>query len=130
MFLASTHTLEHFRDWLFMSPLFKSQAYVTWEKQGAPTADQQATAEWKQLLESYEDPGIDPAIDEELQEYIVRRRSEIEAENAHEPAATRHDILFEPVTIGPKTLRNRFYQVPHCTGFGVEKPWTQAPSAA
>ena len=38
----------------------------------------------------------------------------------------RHDILFEPVKIGPKTLRNRFYQVPHCTGFGVEKPWTQA----
>lgn len=38
----------------------------------------------------------------------------------------RHDILFEPVAIGPKTLRNRFYQVPHCTGFGVEKPWTQA----
>src|SRR5947208_2637930 len=38
----------------------------------------------------------------------------------------RHDILFEPVTIGPRTLRNRFYQVPHCTGFGVEKPWTQA----
>ncbi|HET7429463.1 MAG TPA: FAD-dependent oxidoreductase [Gaiellales bacterium] len=42
---------------------------------------------------------------------------------AREP---RHDILFEPVRIGPKTLRNRFYQVPHCTGFGVEKPWTQA----
>ena len=42
---------------------------------------------------------------------------------AREP---RHDILFEPVHIGPKTLRNRFYQVPHCTGFGVEKPWTQA----
>jgi dimethylamine/trimethylamine dehydrogenase len=38
----------------------------------------------------------------------------------------RHDILFEPVQIGPKTLRNRFYQVPHCTGFGVEKPRTQA----
>jgi dimethylamine/trimethylamine dehydrogenase len=38
----------------------------------------------------------------------------------------RHDILFEPVRVGPKTLRNRFYQVPHCTGFGVEKPWSQA----
>jgi dimethylamine/trimethylamine dehydrogenase len=38
----------------------------------------------------------------------------------------RHDVLFEPVRIGPKILRNRFYQVPHCTGFGVEKPWTQA----
>lgn len=37
-----------------------------------------------------------------------------------------HAILFEPVQIGPKTLRNRFYQVPHCSGFGTEKPWTQA----
>jgi dimethylamine/trimethylamine dehydrogenase len=38
----------------------------------------------------------------------------------------RHDILFEPVRIGPKTLRNRFYAVPHCTGFGTEKPLSQA----
>jgi dimethylamine/trimethylamine dehydrogenase len=38
----------------------------------------------------------------------------------------RHDILFEPVGIGPKVLRNRFYQVPHCTGFGTEKPFSQA----
>jgi dimethylamine/trimethylamine dehydrogenase len=38
----------------------------------------------------------------------------------------RHDILFEPVRIGPKTLGNRFYQVPHCTGFGSEKPLSQA----
>ena len=38
----------------------------------------------------------------------------------------RHDVLFEPIRIGPKTLRNRFYQVPHCTGFGVVKPWSQA----
>src|SRR5919204_4379076 len=38
----------------------------------------------------------------------------------------KHDVLFEPLRIGPKTLRNRFYQVPHCTGFGVEKPLSQA----
>jgi dimethylamine/trimethylamine dehydrogenase len=38
----------------------------------------------------------------------------------------RHDVLFEPVRIGPKTLRNRFYQVPHCTGFGSEKPGSHA----
>ena len=37
-----------------------------------------------------------------------------------------HEILFEPVQIGLKTLRNRFYQVPHCSGFGTDKPWTQA----
>jgi dimethylamine/trimethylamine dehydrogenase len=38
----------------------------------------------------------------------------------------RHDILFEPVPIGPKTLRNRFYQSPHCTSFGAELPGSQA----
>ncbi len=38
----------------------------------------------------------------------------------------RHDILFEPVPIGPKTLRNRFYQSPHCTSFGAELPGPQA----
>src|SRR5215470_13273464 len=38
----------------------------------------------------------------------------------------RHAILFEPVPIGPKTLPNRFYQVPHASGFGSIKPRTQA----
>jgi dimethylamine/trimethylamine dehydrogenase len=38
----------------------------------------------------------------------------------------RHDVLFEPVQVGPKLLRNRFYQVPHCCGFGVGKPGSQA----
>ncbi len=42
------------------------------------------------------------------------------------PRDPRHDVLFESVRIGPKVLRNRFYQTPHCTGFGVEKPWSQA----
>ncbi len=37
-----------------------------------------------------------------------------------------HDILFEEVRIGPRRLKNRFYQVPHCTGFGTEKPFSQA----
>jgi len=30
----------------------------------------------------------------------------------------RHDVLFEPVAIGPVTAPNRFYQVPHCNGMG------------
>ena len=38
----------------------------------------------------------------------------------------RHDVLFESLSIGPKTLRNRFYQVPHSTGFGSDRPGAQA----
>ena len=34
----------------------------------------------------------------------------------------RYDLLFEPVEIGPVTAKNRFYQVPHCTGMGRLRP--------
>lgn len=40
-------------------------------------------------------------------------------------SATRYDILFEPVRIGPVTAPNRFYAVPHATGHG----WTQPDGA-
>jgi len=36
------------------------------------------------------------------------------------------DILFEPVKIGPVTTKNRFYQVPHCSGMGYKMPNTLA----
>lgn len=38
----------------------------------------------------------------------------------------KYDILFEPVQLGPKTLKNRFLQVPHCNGAGSERPGMQA----
>lgn len=33
-----------------------------------------------------------------------------------------YDILFQPIQIGPVTAPNRFYQVPHCNGFGHRMP--------
>ena len=38
----------------------------------------------------------------------------------------RYDILFQPMQIGPVTAKNRFYQVPHCTGMGHMRPRTLA----
>ena len=38
----------------------------------------------------------------------------------------RYDVLFEPVKIGPVTAKNRFFQVPHCTGMGYAMPKTLA----
>ena len=34
----------------------------------------------------------------------------------------RFDILFQPLQIGPKLAKNRFYQVPHCNGGGYRDP--------
>ena len=38
----------------------------------------------------------------------------------------RYDVLFEPVKIGPVTAKNRFFQVPHCTGMGSNWPMSHA----
>ncbi|MCX8954434.1 FAD-dependent oxidoreductase, partial [Ruegeria sp. NA] len=40
--------------------------------------------------------------------------------------ANPYALLFEPVQIGPVTARNRFYQVPHCTGMGHLRPRADA----
>jgi dimethylamine/trimethylamine dehydrogenase len=38
----------------------------------------------------------------------------------------KYDLLFEPIAVGPKTLKNRFYQVPHANGAGSDAPGDQA----
>jgi len=38
----------------------------------------------------------------------------------------RYDPLFEPLKIGPVTAPNRFYQVPHCSGMGYQRPQMMA----
>jgi trimethylamine---corrinoid protein Co-methyltransferase len=78
LFLDHDHTLARFRTDAFMSPLFRSQAYPTWVKQGSRTAEQVATDRWHVLLDDYRDPGIDPAVDAELREYVDRRTAELD----------------------------------------------------
>ncbi len=39
---------------------------------------------------------------------------------------SRYDILFQPIQIGPVVAPNRFYQVPHCNGFGWRMPQSLA----
>ena len=42
------------------------------------------------------------------------------------PGDPRFDILFEPVRIGPKLARNRFFQVPHASGMTNAAPHVRA----
>ena len=41
------------------------------------------------------------------------------------PRNPKHDILFEPITFGPKTIKNRFWVTTHCLGPGSERPGAQ-----
>ncbi|MGI9624762.1 MAG: trimethylamine methyltransferase family protein, partial [Acidimicrobiales bacterium] len=48
-----------------------------WDEEGRLSAAQRANTRWKAMLAEYEPPAIDDAIDEELQTYIAKRKSEM-----------------------------------------------------
>jgi trimethylamine--corrinoid protein Co-methyltransferase len=75
--------MNHFKEWQYISPLFITQDFTTWKAAGAEETAARANRRWKQLLASYEDPGIDEAIDEELRAFIERRKAEPEPEEEH-----------------------------------------------
>jgi trimethylamine--corrinoid protein Co-methyltransferase len=50
--------------------------YEAWRERGAATAASRANAIWKQLLKDYEQPPLDPAIDEALSAFVERRKRE------------------------------------------------------
>ncbi len=65
----------------FYAPLLSDWSnYETWLESGALTSDVRANAIWKRLLADYEQPSIDPAIDEALRDYVARRKCELGAD--------------------------------------------------
>ena len=54
-----------------------NDSFEQWEEEGSLTSAERANARWKQLLRDYEAPPLDEAIDEELRDFIARRKSEM-----------------------------------------------------
>ena len=44
---------------------------------GRETMESRATAQWHAILDSYEDPGMLPGAEEELTEFVARRKAEV-----------------------------------------------------
>lgn len=74
-FLGSAHTQANFLTAFYRSTTSDNASYEQWMAEGAHDAAQRANAQWKELLEGYVEPGLDPAIDEALQEYIAKRKA-------------------------------------------------------
>ncbi len=73
-FLMADHTLAHYRDALRLSPLLESRSYEAWQAEGAPTLTGRADSLWRSWLEEYQEPALDPAIEEAVREYVDRRK--------------------------------------------------------
>ena len=74
-FLGSAHTQANFETAFYRSTSADSNSYEQWHAEGGLDAAQRANREWKRLLETYQDPGLDPAIDEALREFIAKRKA-------------------------------------------------------
>lgn len=78
-FFGDAHTMERYEH-AFYQPLVSNwQNFENWELAGAQDATQRATAIWQRALQEYEQPPIDPAAREQLEDYVTRRRAEIGA---------------------------------------------------
>ncbi len=76
-FFGTRHTLERYET-AFYSPLLSDwRNFETWRDAGSHTATERANTIWKRLLADYQQPPLDPAIDEELKAYMARRKREI-----------------------------------------------------
>ena len=79
-FLGAEHTLRNYRTGFYRPWISSTENFDRWNRFGARTADVVAAEKWKQVLAEYPDPGIDPGVDEELQEFMTKRRKEIGAD--------------------------------------------------
>ena len=74
-FLSNPHTQANFRDAFYVPPTSDNNSFEQWSSEGSLDAAQRANAVYKQWLAEYEAPPIDPAIDEELQAFMAKRKA-------------------------------------------------------
>ena len=80
-FLGCSHTQDNFETAFYRSELSDNNSFEQWEAEGGLDMAQRAQVKWKTMLESYEKPSMDPALDEELQAYINRRKNSFPDQN-------------------------------------------------
>ena len=76
-YFGTAHTMERY-DSAFYSPVVSDWTnFENWKEAGGLDSTQRANAIWKQAIRDYEQPSLDPAIVEELEDYVERRKREL-----------------------------------------------------
>jgi trimethylamine--corrinoid protein Co-methyltransferase len=74
-FFGVEHTMSRYETAFYQPILTEQRNFETWEEAGSLDAQMRANRIWKQLLTDYQQPPLDPAIDEELTEYVAKRKA-------------------------------------------------------
>ncbi len=78
-FFGAQHTMERYETAFYQPMLSDWQNHGNWEAAGSHDALERATALWQKALAEYQEPTLDPAIQDELDAYVARRREIIGA---------------------------------------------------
>jgi trimethylamine--corrinoid protein Co-methyltransferase len=76
-FLGAAHTLERFRECFYRPLVSSTENYERWSRNGGNDTATRASAIWKQMLEEYEEPPMEPDLKAELKAFVDRRRTEL-----------------------------------------------------
>tara|TARA_B110000116_G_scaffold271753_1_gene293514 strand:- start:1810 stop:3351 length:1542 start_codon:yes stop_codon:yes gene_type:complete len=80
-FLGAEHTQKNFETAFYRSPLADNNSFEQWEQEGSKDIAQRANSTWKSMLNEYEAPPLDPAIDDALLAFMQQRKSEFADRN-------------------------------------------------
>ena len=72
-FFGTDHTQQRYRDAFYAPMISDWRNFETWSEAGSPQAMQHANRLYKRLLAEYEPPPLDPAVREQLEEFVARR---------------------------------------------------------
>jgi len=74
-FLSSKHTLRNFQSAFYQSQNADNNSFEQWSADGALDAAQRANKQWKEALQRYQEPMLDAAILEALEEFVAKRKA-------------------------------------------------------
>ncbi len=77
-FFGAEHTLERFRECFYRPLLSSTENFERWSDRGGKDAAERAAQLWREALDRYEEPPLDPAVREQLETFAACRRAEIE----------------------------------------------------
>ena len=76
-FLGSSHTQANFETAFWRSEMADNNTFEQWSSEGCIESNARARVRVREMLDSYQEPALDPAIDEALRAFIARRLEEL-----------------------------------------------------
>jgi trimethylamine--corrinoid protein Co-methyltransferase len=76
-FFGTAHTLERYESAFYVPLVSNWDNFETFTEHGGHDATVRANQIWKRILAEYEQPALDPGIDEALRDYVDRRKREL-----------------------------------------------------